>query len=195
MSCRIEPLARSALPPSREETTSRERYEERAKMAIVYLGLGSNLGERRDNIVKAIELLGQRVTVERVSSLYETEPVGYREQPKYLNSVCQIITPINPQRLLTLAKEIESALGREPGFPNSPRPIDVDILFYGTQVINTPELTIPHPHLEERAFVLVPLAELAPELVHPVNQKTIKKLLGEVEGLEGVRKWNDEKES
>ena len=163
-------------------------------MVIAYLGLGANLGERQNNIMKAIELLGRRVTVERTSSLYETEPVGYREQPKYLNAVCQIITLIEPEKLLKLAKEIESALGREPGSPNSPRPIDIDILLYGSQVINTPELTIPHPRLEERAFVLVPLAELAPELVHPVSRKTIKKLLGEVEGLEGVRKWNHEKE-
>ena len=119
--------------------------------------------------------------------------MGYREQPKFLNAVCQVATSLSPWELLILAKEIESTMGRVSSFPNAPRPIDVDILLYDNQVINTPQLTLPHPRLGERAFVLVPLAELSPELVHPLSGKTAKELLNGVEGLDGVTKW-DKKE-
>lgn len=162
------------------------------RQAKVYLGLGANLGDRQSNLLRAVELLSQWVHIEELSSLYETEPVGYIEQPRFLNAVCQSRTILTPEELLATAKNIESALGRTPSFPNAPRPLDIDILFYGNRVINLPHLTIPHPHLEERAFVLVPLAEIAPDLVHPVNGRTVKEMVQRLGSLEGITKWNQE---
>jgi 2-amino-4-hydroxy-6-hydroxymethyldihydropteridine diphosphokinase len=154
----------------------------------VYLGLGSNLGDRKAILEKALQLLGQRLQIERVSSLYETEPVGYAEQPLFLNAVCLAQTNLGPLQLLSVIKGIEASLGRVPSFPNAPRPIDLDIIFYGDLVMETPELTIPHPRLEERAFVLIPLVEIAPNLLHPVSGQSIKDLAAGVQGREGVRK-------
>ncbi len=156
----------------------------------VYLGLGSNMGNRQDNLDKALEFLSQRLRVDKVSSVYDTEPVGNPNQPRFLNLVCQVYTTLAPTDLLTLAKGIESKLGRVLGKSNSPRPIDIDILFYGDQVIETPELVIPHPRLAERAFVLVPLAEIAPDLRHPVTGKTIKELLRGLTEAQDVLKFN-----
>ncbi len=154
-----------------------------------YLGLGSNLGERKANLNRALEYLSQKLKITRVSSVYDTEPVGNPDQSRFLNMVCQVETTIGPESLLVLAKGIEQKMGRLPGKINSPRPIDIDILFYGNQVINTPGLVIPHPRLAERAFVLVPLAEIAPTLVHPVNKKNTEQLLGELKkGIQGVLK-------
>ena len=156
-----------------------------------YLGLGSNLGNRQDNLDKALNLLSQRLQVRQVSSIYDTEPVGNVNQPRFLNSVCQVHTRLTPTELLALAKGIELKLGRAPGKSNAPRPIDIDILFYDDQVIETPELVIPHPRLAERAFVLIPLAEIAPDLVHPVRGKTIKELSSGVTETQGVFKWEN----
>lgn len=156
----------------------------------VYLSLGSNLGNRQDNLNKALELLSQRLKVEKVSSIYDTEPVGNIEQPRFLNLACQVYTTLAPMELLALAKGIELKLGRTLGRANAPRPIDIDILLYGDQVIETPELVIPHPRLTERAFVLIPLAEIAPDLVHPVNGKTVKELMkAATTEVQGVFKW------
>lgn len=154
----------------------------------VYLSLGSNLGDRKANLEKAIQLLGERLHVEQISSLYDTEPMGYAEQPRFLNAVCRAQTDIGPLQLLSLIKGIEVALGRVPSFSNAPRPIDVDILFYGDLVMETPELTIPHPRIEERAFVLIPLLEIAPDLVHPVSGESIRDLATRVPGREEVKK-------
>jgi 2-amino-4-hydroxy-6-hydroxymethyldihydropteridine diphosphokinase len=154
----------------------------------IYLGLGSNLGDREANLVKALQLLSERLPVEQISSLYETEPVGYEPQPHFLNAVCCAKTEIGPFQLLSLIKGVEAALGRVPSFPNAPRPIDVDILFYGDLIIETPQLTIPHPRLEERAFVLIPLFELDAALVHPLSGERIGDLAARVQGREGVRK-------
>ncbi len=151
----------------------------------VYLGLGSNMGNRQENLNRALDFLSQRLRVEQVSPVYDTEPVGNTDQPRFLNLACQVYTRLAPVELLTLAKGIESKLGRVSSKPNAPRPIDIDILFYGDQVIKTPELVIPHPRLVERAFVLIPLAEIAPELVHPVSGKTIKELLRGVTEVQG----------
>jgi len=156
----------------------------------IYLGLGSNMGNRQDNLDKALEFLSQRLRVDKVSSVYDTEPVGNPNQPRFLNLVCQVYTTLAPAGLLTLAKGIESKLGRAFGKSNTPRPIDIDILFYGDQVIETPELVIPHPRLAERAFVLVPLAEIAPDLRHPVTGQTIKELLRGLTETQGVFKFN-----
>jgi len=154
----------------------------------VYLGLGSNMGNRQDNLDRALELLSQRLRVVKVSSVYDTEPMVNTNQPRFLNLVCQVDTNIEPMALLTLVKGIESKLGRTPGKSNAPRPIDIDILFYGDQVMETPQLVIPHPRLAKRAFVLVPLAEIAPDLVHPVNGQTVKELLQGIKEAQGVLK-------
>ena len=155
----------------------------------VYLSLGSNIGERQENLDKAVDFLSQKLQVVKVSSIYDTAPVGDIEQPRFLNLVCQAYTRLAPKELLAVAKGIESKLGRKPGKPDAPRPMDIDILFYGDKVIKTSELVIPHPRLVERAFVLIPLNEIAPDLVHPVSGKTIKELLKGISGKQGVFKW------
>jgi GTP cyclohydrolase-4 len=159
----------------------------------IYLGLGSNMGDRQENLDKALDFLSQRVRMGKISSVYDTEPVGNPEQPRFLNLVCQAYTRLEPAGLLALAKGIESKLGRT-GKSNTPRPIDIDILLYDEQVIETPELTIPHPKMAERAFVLIPLAEIAPDLVHPVSGKTIKELSEGVKEKQGVLKLNNQGE-
>ena len=158
----------------------------------VYLGLGSNMGNRQDNLDRALGLLSQRLRTGKVSSIYDTEPIGNVNQPRFLNLVCQVYTRLAPRELLTLAKGIELKLGRALGKSSAPRPIDIDILFYGDLVIETPELVIPHPRLTERAFVLVPLNEIAPDLVHPVSGKTVKELKSAVTEVQGVLKWEND---
>ncbi len=162
-------------------------------MATAYLCLGSNLGEREKNLTQALSLLSQEINMEKVSPVYETEPVGYKEQPLFLNLVCQITTDLNPRELLRLAKNIERKMGRAPSRQiNSPRLIDIDILFYDNTIIETQDLTIPHPRLSQRAFILIPLAEIAPKLVHPVLGNSIAELASNVQGTSGVRKYNRE---
>jgi len=157
----------------------------------VYLGLGSNMGDRQENLDRALNFLSQKLQVARVSSVYDTEPVGNINQPRFLNLVCQIYTRLAPTAMLILAKGIESKMGRVVRDSNAPRPIDIDILFYGDQVVETPELVIPHPRLAERAFVLVPLAEIAPTLRHPVIGKSVTELLKGMK-RQGVVKWESD---
>ena len=156
--------------------------------ATVYLGLGSNLGDRHRSIRQAIDLLSAEAHVEQLSSIYETAPVGYREQPSFLNAVARVKTTLEPEEMLLLAKRIEADLGRTQTFRNGPRVIDVDLLLYDNLIIDTPQLTLPHPRLAERAFVLCPLSEVAPDLIHPVIGRTIASLMSAIDSA-GVRKW------
>jgi len=159
-------------------------------LTVVYLGLGSNMGNRRANLDRALELLSQRLWVDQVSPTYDTEPEGDTSQPRFLNLVSRIRTRLAPLGLLTLAKGIESRLGRRNAGRNAPRPIDIDILFFGDQVMDTPKLIIPHPRVEERAFVLVPLADIAPDLRHPVTGKTVQEMTDALKkGIQGVLRW------
>jgi 2-amino-4-hydroxy-6-hydroxymethyldihydropteridine diphosphokinase len=158
-----------------------------------YLGLGSNLGQREANLVQAVHFLARSPQVEvlRSSSIYETEPWGFIDQPRFLNAVVEITTSLQPVSLLELAKTIEGEVGREPTFRWGPRHIDIDILLYADGVIHqdNPDLQIPHARMTERAFVLVPLAELAPELLHPALMVHVGILAEGIEGKEGVRLW------
>ena len=160
-------------------------------MVIAYLSLGSNMGDRQKNLDMALELLSRNLKIERVSSVYDTEPVSDIQQPRFLNLVCQVHTTLAPAALLILAKGFELKMSRAPGKSGAPRIIDIDILLYGDLVLETPELIIPHPRLTERAFVLVPLAEIAPDLVHPVSGQTIRELLQGVTEKQGVLKWEN----
>ena len=156
----------------------------------VYLGLGSNLGDREHFLELAVEFIKERIKIEQLSPIYDTAPVGNANQPRFLNMVLRVSTRLPAPTLLFMAKGIEAKLGRVP--IDTPRPIDIDILFFGDQVINTPpQLVVPHPRLAERAFVLVPLADIAPDLVHPVSKKTVRQMLAEVSGREEVKPFAD----
>ena len=157
----------------------------------VYLSLGSNMGNRQENREKALDFLSQRLRVARVSSMYDTEPLDNTDQPRFLNLACRVNTVLEPTALLALAKGIESKMGRAFGKHNGPRPIDIDILIYGDRIMDTLDLVIPHPRMTERAFVLVPLAEIAPDLIHPSNGKTVRDLLAGITEMQGVLKWEN----
>ncbi len=174
---------------TQELMTTRRHGEEMPQFAAtVYLSLGANLGDRLANLRLALTRLQTLARLEEVSSLYETQPQGVSDQPLFLNAVCRVSTGLEPQALLRFLKNVERETGRQPGGERwGPRPIDLDILLYDDRVLDAPELTVPHPRLAERAFVLVPLCELAPELRHPLLAKTMKELLASV-GKKGVRK-------
>lgn len=160
-------------------------------IAIAYVGVGSNLGDRRAQIRKALDLLqqDQKVRILRRSSLYETEPVGIRDQPLFLNAVVKISTQHTSPGLLAVLQSIERRMGRRRTFRWGPRRIDLDLLLYGDQLINQPDLVVPHPELTRRAFVLVPLVEIASNAVHPLLGKTMAELLACVRNTEGVRRY------
>ena len=150
-------------------------------MKITYLGLGSNLGDRRRHLEDAIGRLGSPdVRVLRASSIYETEPRDVADQPWFLNQVIEAETSLFPRQLYARAKKIERELGRKPSFPKGPRSIDIDILLFGGAIVSTPALEIPHPRMAERRFVLEPLAELVPELKHPLTRRTVREMLAQV---------------
>jgi len=147
---------------------------------LVALGLGSNLGDRLAHLRAALAGLAPAYQVERVSSLYETAPQIVTDQPAFYNLVCTGHTHLSPHELLHFLKDLEVRLGRQVRLRYGPREIDLDILLYGEQIFSDPELSIPHPRLAERAFALVPLAEIAPGLLHPALQRPIRDLVAQV---------------
>ncbi len=161
----------------------------RASSVTVYLGLGANLGDREGNIRRAIEFMQPEVAVNRVSSLYETTPVGLTAQPDFLNIACCGQTVLTPEALLAFCKGIEASLGRLPSFPNAPRLIDIDILIFEDTVIDQTGLRVPHPRMTDRAFVMVPLVEIASTLRHPVLSRTMAELLADLD-TDGVRTYH-----
>jgi 2-amino-4-hydroxy-6-hydroxymethyldihydropteridine diphosphokinase len=156
----------------------------------IYIALGSNLGDRKANLDKAIDNLPPKVQVLAQSPIYQTAPWGYEDQPDYLNQVIKCETTLSPEDLWSYVNELENMLGRRPTFRYGPRLIDIDILFYGDLVMYSPDLIIPHPRLQERSFVLAPLADLVPKLRHPVSGKTVEEMLEEV-GHEGVSRLDE----
>ena len=146
------------------------------KEHTVYLALGTNLGDRLANLKQAISSLTPQMEVKAKSQVYETPPWGFEDQPKFLNQVIKANTYLEAEPLLKHLKRLEVALGRQESFPNGPRLIDMDILFYDDLVVNKPSLVIPHPRLHERGFVLLPLMEIAPNLIHPVNKKSVREM-------------------
>lgn len=148
----------------------------------IYLALGSNLGDRRANLAAGVAHLAPQVAVEQVSSLYETEPAYLLDQPRYLNAVLRGRTALGPHALLALLKQIERELGRTAGVRFGPRVVDLDLLLYGEQTVASETLTVPHPRMHERPFVLVPLAEIAPGLLPPGWSEPVGALAQSVRG-------------
>lgn len=146
-------------------------------MPLVYLGIGSNLGNRADNCIKAISFLKENgLKITKRSAMHETMPWGVKDQPEFINMAVEAETDISPLELLSLIKKIEVDMGRQSGMKWGPRVIDIDILLYGNERVSEAGLTIPHPLMHKRDFVLRPLSEIAPDVIHPVLYKSIKEL-------------------
>jgi 2-amino-4-hydroxy-6-hydroxymethyldihydropteridine diphosphokinase len=160
-----------------------------SRPATAYIGLGANLGDRAATLREAARRLGELGTITAVSSFYETEPVGFREQPSFLNAVIALETDLPPAALFDALLAIERDLGRVRSFRNAPRTLDLDILLQDDLVMDTPELTLPHPRMHERAFVLAPLAEIAPDVRHPVFGSSAAELLAALPDQSGVAVW------
>ena len=155
---------------------------------VVYLSLGSNLGDREKHLRNAIARLSAAGRIVSVSSFYETEPVEFTDQGWFLNCAVALETTENPEQLMATLLHLEQDMGRRRIHTKGPRTIDLDILLYGDTVIDSPELSIPHPAMHKRRFVLEPLAEIAPEIRHPLLKKTIRELLGALPAGQLVRK-------
>jgi len=156
----------------------------------ILLGLGTNLGDRTANLQAVWDALPPQVQPLRASQIYENPPWGFADQPDFLNQVFAAQTRLAPLDLLAHIKHIETRLGRIPTFRNGPRLIDIDILFYGAQILSLPGLSLPHPRLQERAFMLIPLCDLAPDLIHPVLNLSIRQLTARVDPT-GVEVYRD----
>jgi 2-amino-4-hydroxy-6-hydroxymethyldihydropteridine diphosphokinase len=156
-------------------------------MPRVFLGLGTNLGDREANLRGALAALSKRVDIQRVSSVYQSEPVGFLDQPDFWNIVVSAETQLEPHALLDALLDVERELGRERSFRNAPRLIDIDLLLYGEDVVSTDRVQIPHPRMGERAFVLLPLVELEPALRDPATGASYADRLAEG-GLERIER-------
>jgi 2-amino-4-hydroxy-6-hydroxymethyldihydropteridine diphosphokinase len=159
-------------------------------VAEAYIGLGSNLGDREANLQQALDQLADSETVTVASPIYETEPVGYTDQPWFLNCVTALRTSLEPRPLIERLQEIERQMGKVTPFANGPRVIDIDLLLYEDQVIDEPGLHVPHDRMHERRFVLAPLADVAPNAVHPSLNTTIASLLSCLPQNEQVRRFS-----
>jgi len=158
-------------------------------MITVYIALGTNVGEREANLLQALQLLPESgVQIRRVSSIYETEPVDYLDQEWFLNAVLEAQTELDALDLLSALRVIEARMGSKKAFAKGPRKIDLDILLYGNETIDTPELQVPHPRMLERKFVLIPLAEIAPNLRHPSWKSGVAQLLAATRDPSAVKK-------
>ncbi|MBV9772935.1 MAG: 2-amino-4-hydroxy-6-hydroxymethyldihydropteridine diphosphokinase [Gemmatimonadetes bacterium] len=153
-----------------------------------FLGMGSNLDRPLEQLREAVRRVGAFAEVLEVSSVYRSEPVGFRDQPDFLNLVCRVRTALPPHEFLAALHRVEAEGGRVRSFRDAPRLIDVDLLAYGGVVADTPELMLPHPRMTRRAFVLVPLAEIAPEWRHPVLGRTARELLSDAGALERIER-------
>jgi len=160
-------------------------------MVEVYIGIGANLGNREENVRRAIELLKKTVKVLAVSSMYETEPMYVESQPWFINCVVKAKTDLLPRELLESLKRVELTLGRREGERYGPRVIDLDILLYGDQIVKDGDLVIPHSKMQERAFVLAPLSEIEPDLVHPALGKSASRLFKELHTEKKIKKTSD----
>ena len=168
-----------------------------SQIAYAYVGLGSNLGDRAGNLLLAVRgMMNAGLKVRRLSSVYETDPVDFTEQPAFLNMVAELESDAlpSPEQLLARLLRIEYALGRRREIQRGPRTVDLDLLLYGDERRATAFLTLPHPRLEERRFVLVPLAELRPHLWHPTRHRTIAELLAQTTDASKVTRWKSKAE-
>jgi 2-amino-4-hydroxy-6-hydroxymethyldihydropteridine diphosphokinase len=156
-----------------------------------YVALGSNMGDRFEYLKKAIILLegNEKIKVVNTSSIYETDPVGYEDQDQFLNMAVHVSTTLKPLELLDVCLDIENALGRKREIRWGPRTLDLDILLYNQENIETEKLTIPHPRMSERAFVILPLLEMEPDIMLPTMEEPLKSCLRSIPDKEGVRIW------
>ena len=160
-------------------------------MSVAYIALGANLGDRLATLRLVVERLNELGSVEAASSVYETEPVGFADQPSYLNAVVRLRTVLEPAALMAALLEIEAEFGRVRTFANAPRPLDLDLLLYDELTLESTTVTVPHPRLHERAFVLAPMAELAPDLVVPRVGQSVAALLADLDDSQGVQRLDE----